>query len=198
MNLRKKIFLTVFGFIIVAFLVGFSFKWYGSKHENYNSYKISIRAYEDKDKNNFMRILLDNWFWMIDGETIDNAYKYENQLNTKKTLGYEKEILNVRVITVDNRIAGFSTFHKYDEKVARIQFLCIEKNSRRMHLAEKLIKSVINEIFKNKEIEIIMLTTRSENTRAHNLYKKFGFEEIHTADSEYENDGVTIFVLRRS
>jgi ribosomal protein S18 acetylase RimI-like enzyme len=195
MNLRKKIvILSIFG--VTLFLTGVILKIQLCTKKVANN--IQIREYKNEDQEEFMRILNDNWFWMIQGESKQDDTNYRKQLDTKKTCGYENETLNARMITVNDNIAGFSTFHNYDEKIARIQFLCIDKKFRRMHLAEKLIKSVIKEIFQNKNIEMIMLTTRSENTRAQNLYKKLGFDEVPTHGTELESDGTVILVLRKN
>jgi ribosomal protein S18 acetylase RimI-like enzyme len=195
MNLNKKtIILSIFGIMLV--ITGLIVKKQFATKRNISN--IQVREYKGEDKEEFMRILNDNWFWMIQGESKQDDSNYRKQLDTKRAYGHENEILNARMITVNDNIAGFSTFHKYDEKIARIQFLCVDKKFRRMHLAEKLMKYVIREIFQDKDTEMIMLTTRSENIRAHNLYKKLGFEEVPTHGTELESDGTIIFVLRRN
>jgi ribosomal protein S18 acetylase RimI-like enzyme len=190
MNTKKYIvlFAALFSIIIAAFFLKVRFR---GKKENL----VVIRTYEKNDQKAVLNMLYDNWFWLIEGECRKEDYDFKKQLDEKRTDSCNGEELNIKVITVDGMVAGYSTYHRYfDDKIIKIQFLCIEKKYRRMHLAEKLVKNVIEEIFSKDEVEMIILTTRSENIRAQNLYKKLGFEEIQ---KEEDGGGTILLALKK-
>jgi len=132
----------------------------------------------------------DNWWWLVHGKNRLNEadkkdYNFEKQLDSKKAIySHNPEIdLNIKVLTEENEVCAFASYFEYEPQIAFIQFLCVDKNSRRKHYGEKLIRNILEELFK-KNYLIVWLNTRTENIKALNLYKKIGFEEFNPYESE--------------
>ncbi|MBP6456500.1 MAG: GNAT family N-acetyltransferase [Chitinophagaceae bacterium] len=80
---------------------------------------------------------------------------------------------------IDEQLVGVSGFwlqtKLYIGSYLEIDNFVVDTNFRSKGIGEKIILALI-EISKNKNCKAIMLDAYLENTKAHNLYKKYGFK----------------------
>jgi ribosomal protein S18 acetylase RimI-like enzyme len=168
------IFIILFGMVVATV--------YFFKKINIVEDKVEIFDYDGKvDKEDVLRILRENFYWLVAGMTWDE-FNFEKQIDNKKYI-HNKENPNlgmeIKVVRDDcsKKTVAFLTYYIQEEKIIRVHLLCVDKNYRRKGYAEILIKYLINESKKNG-FEKLFLITRVENIRAQTLYKKLGFYAI--------------------
>lgn len=103
---------------------------------------------------------------------------------------YNEVIEQIYVYEMDNRIVGFIHISNIYNEVDIINVAVLEEY-RNKKIATSLIEFIINNIKPNK----IMLEVRESNDKAINLYKKIGFNIIHTRKKYYGNEDALIMEL---
>ncbi|XJR88782.1 GNAT family N-acetyltransferase [Elizabethkingia anophelis] len=113
---------------------------------------------------------------------------YEESVKMEK-LRLEEDIENqkqdrfVTGVFIDNELSGICAFVNVENNTGNILQMYVRKGFQGKNIGRELILEIIQEArcrFHNIEIE---LEVRPDNTKAFNLYKKAGFEEI-TNDSD--------------
>ncbi len=111
---------------------------------------------------------------------------------------YELEGNPVSVILVlenDGLIIGFLDYWiTFDS--ATIAQIAIKKQYQGQHLSYLLMQEMIDDCFA-KKVNSITLEVRTSNTKAINLYQKFGFQQIVVKEHYYNNGEDAIYMVRQ-
>lgn len=114
----------------------------------------------------------------IEKECFDDPWpraSFENDINN--------ELTDFIVLKDNDEIIGFyDVWYMFEN--ADIANIAISKDYQGKGLGEKLLKDLIVRCIK-KEVEFLHLEVSVENTKAYNLYKKLGFEEVRTRIGYY-------------
>jgi len=95
--------------------------------------------------------------------------------------------------TGDGVLAGYAgAWHILEE--AHITTLAVSPKYRRKHYAQALLKSVIDDCYKEK-IKYITLEVRVSNTPAVNLYSKYGFTSFGTRKAYYQDNNEDALIM---
>ena len=167
---------------------------FASQLEENKQKNFLVVDYVDYDKqkhfNDVDNLLEEYKFWLFHGDFKKGECPLYPNFNTKMHASDFDSAMNVpyyiKVAIVDNKCVGFITYYisenlqaKNNEfkKIGRIHLLSVDKQYRRLGIANKFITDCMN-FFKLNNCQRIYLITRPENIRAKGLYYKFGFTEI--------------------
>ena len=124
----------------------------------------------------------DNWYWMLCDYSRAHGYDLEHTLRYKTSSQYaKKNDLIMRVMEIDDKIAGFMAYYPKSPYAWQFLFLLIDQDFRGQGVAKKLLAYALNDMSKLGAIKI-ELVTRLENARAQGLYTKFGFKITGKSD----------------
>jgi ribosomal protein S18 acetylase RimI-like enzyme len=153
-------------------IVGGIIWWYGPSLFTKNP----IETYKPEDRKAIMKLLKDDWYWMVSEGATDFSPDYMLDHHAA-TLHYADNTLSIAVYrTKEGKIAGFVTFHPIEGYKGRIQFLAVAKEFRKKGYAKALLQYAINGL-KKQGMCFIEIAVRSNNIAAATLYKKIGFKE---------------------
>lgn len=114
-------------------------------------------------------------------EDCDNDFipKLSSRVNISD---YSKKLLDkaeINSLVSGNKIVGIVAFYcnDFENKIAFISSLCVNKSYRGFGLSKRLIDTVI-EFAKNKNFKFIRLEVGIANYKARKLYEKFNFYTI--------------------
>lgn len=92
----------------------------------------------------------------------------------------------------DNKFIGFINYSIIYER-AELNYIYVDKNFRKKGIANKLMKSMFEQL-KTEKVSSITLEVKKSNTSAINLYKKWNFEPVSIRKNYYGNeDGILMF-----
>lgn len=111
----------------------------------------------------------------------DEKENYDNTIESTEVKDYYKNMIIrenniIYLCKKENKIIGY-VFVKTPENVAIINALYVLPEERGKGIASNLLKLAINWI-KEKNIKTVEISVLSKNTKAKELYKKCGFNEI--------------------
>lgn len=108
---------------------------------------------------------------------------FSNLYNLNEML--EDGISKVIVYENDDKIIGFITAtYLYD--TCDILSIVVDPEYRRQMVASNLLTYLIGDL--KETLKLMTLEVATKNKEAISLYKKFGFEKVHTRDKYYNND----------
>ncbi len=102
-------------------------------------------------------------------------------------------LFRVRVIKIDNAVAGHTVFSVIGDTVELIS-VAVKEDFRRKGLGEALIKDLLT-IAKEENCTSVLLEVRESNSKAIALYTKLGFAKIAHRKDFYQKpreDGITM------
>ena len=106
-------------------------------------------------------------------------YCVDHMLRYKTSSQYEKKHdLIIKVMELDNKIAGFTAYYPKSAHTWQFLFLLVDQDFRRQGVAKKLLTYAVHDMVARGAIKID-LVTRIENQKAQALYKKFGFVQVN-------------------
>lgn len=118
----------------------------------------------------------DNWWWLICNEHLD-TYSVDHTLKYKSSSQYEKRHdLIMKVWDARGKIAGFTAYYPKSPYTWQFLFLLVDQDFRRQGIAKKLLTYAVKDMVARGALKID-LVTRVENSKAQDLYKKFGFRQ---------------------
>lgn len=89
-------------------------------------------------------------------------------------------------------IAYCGSWHILEE--AHITNIAVSPEYRRMHIGEALLKTVIDECYKNM-VKYITLEVRAGNTPAIGLYEKYGFKSLGLRKGYYQDNNEDALIM---
>ncbi len=92
----------------------------------------------------------------------------------------------------DELIAYCGSWHILEE--AHITNIAVSPEYRRMHIGEALLKTVIDECYKNM-VKYITLEVRAGNTPAIGLYEKYGFKSLGLRKGYYQDNNEDALIM---
>ncbi len=92
----------------------------------------------------------------------------------------------------DELIAYCGSWHILEE--AHITNIAVSPEYRRMHIGEALLKTVIDECYKNM-VKYITLEVRAGNTPAIGLYEKYGFKSLGLRKGYYQDKNEDALIM---
>ncbi len=92
----------------------------------------------------------------------------------------------------DELIAYCGSWHILEE--AHITNIAVSPNYRRMHVGEALLKTVIDECYKNM-VKYITLEVRAGNATAIALYEKYGFKSLGLRKGYYQDNNEDALIM---
>jgi len=157
----------------------------------------SIRLLTSQDAEGFKNLRLgslewdpDSWLSSMEEEKDLPTYSFANKLShatSAPIFGYWGLFENDKLLAYA-QIAPSSWNKK--KHIVHLYDVCVDKNSRRKSVGTTLIKFIINEAKKHKNIEVVNLYVTSNNKSAINFYEKLGFQKTATLpNSVKEKDG---------
>lgn len=111
-------------------------------------------------------------YWLVADESA--AYDVADTLDTG-VHGFVKLPVNFFVYYKDKKPAGLISYYIDSPTTAKIQFIDVNKDYRRLGIAEKMVKDIIAQL-KEKNIYSVELVVRATNINALKLYQKLGFK----------------------
>lgn len=183
--------------IIVLFFAGYYFVFYKNYFFNSQDTQKSQYLIEKYDHEKHIdaveKMLLDDWYWMMDGVTPEQYDFKKRMLGGKITDEDVEKDMYVYTITQGGVPVAFCSYYVYskEDKLGRILLLIVAKEHRRRNLATILLDKAIEDLLYNKNCERIVLITRLTNTRSQALYKKYGFSLMD------ESDGTVVFQMTK-
>ena len=97
------------------------------------------------------------------------------------------------LLNSENFLAGYAgCWHVIDE--AHITNIAIDKNFHRRNYAQALLKTLIDDCYKDK-IKYITLEVRASNTPAINLYEKYGFVSFGQRKGYYQDNNEDALIM---
>lgn len=106
---------------------------------------------------------------------------YEDQFSEDK-----KDLCYLYVKEVDNKIVGVAGFWQIFDR-AEIITIGITSDYQGRGYGQKLLEEMINQAIQNAS-ETMFLEVRVSNTKAQNLYKKLGFEQLRVRKDYYADN----------
>lgn len=123
----------------------------------------------------------DNWYWMICNAHRD-TYSIEYMLRHKASCQYQPAIshndLITKVYRENGKAIGFCAYYPHSPYVWQFLFLLVDQEHRGKGVAKKMLQYGVEDMVRRGAIKVV-LYTRSDNLKAQNLYKKFGFKQFH-------------------
>lgn len=110
-----------------------------------------------------------------------------NFLNLYDYVSLNMNVNETYLYMVNDKVAGFIHVQNLFDEVDIVN-LVINKKYRRLGYASQLLNFIINRNLSKK----ILLEVNSKNTKAINLYKKFGFEIVNTRKKYYNEDDALV------
>ena len=107
---------------------------------------------------------------------------------------------------LSNELAHYySVFNKKNELIAycgtwqileeaHITNIAVSPEYRRKHIGEALLKTIIDDCYKNM-VKFITLEVRISNTPAINLYEKYGFKSLGTRKGYYQDNNEDALIM---
>lgn len=147
--------------------------------------KVTIDEYDhERDEKNIKDIFYEDYYWLYP----DTSYDVETHMGF--TLKYRAPnenplyvgTLQVKVLHVDGKFAGFTAYHIETLTRYRLLFLAIKKEFRKRGFGEMLARYAVEQM-KKMGAKTIILCTRVNNP-AQNIYRRVGFEET-SHDNEF-------------
>lgn len=92
----------------------------------------------------------------------------------------------------DELIAYCGSWHILEE--AHITNIAVSPEYRRMHIGEALLKTVIDECYRNM-VKYITLEVRAGNTPAIGLYEKYGFKSLGLRKGYYQDNNEDALIM---
>jgi len=92
----------------------------------------------------------------------------------------------------EDELIGIITYSIIYER-AEINYICVRNEFRRKHIGSKLMDGALEKM-KNQGCYSISLEVASDNIKAINLYKKYGFKEVSVREKYYGGKDALLFV----
>lgn len=161
--------------LILALCIGYygATHWYG------------VTPYYSADKEAVMKILQDDWYWLVAEGSFDFVPEY-TLTHRAASNTHPDNSLQIFVYRVHNKPVGFVTYYKEQGCRGLIQFLAVAKEYRGHGYAQKLLNYAVHHAMQHG-ICMFNLVTRTTNIPAQKLYQRLGFEKI------WEEDGFVAF-----
>ena len=101
---------------------------------------------------------------------------FESSISSKDTIYI--------VATIDEKIVGYLGIYILGDQ-SDISNVCVQKDYRRMHIAEAMLSYIFDRA-KSNNVKEITLEVRESNVAAISLYEKMGFKEIGIRKNYYQ------------
>lgn len=124
-------------------------------------------------------------------EDIEKINELGNKItpNFSKTNDLEKlnedKFTKILVYETDKKVVAFLMYTELEETLD-INDIFVEEEYRRKNVASCLLDYMISEL--KSSIKLITLEVRKSNTKAIQLYEKFGFSIYHTRENYYDTE----------
>ena len=105
----------------------------------------------------------------------------------------QRETRRYLVAELGGRIIGYAGLMCI-EPIADIQTIAVVPEQEGNGIGSALLTELIRES-RRRQAEDVLLEVRADNPRAQQLYRRFGFEQIHTRP-RYYRDGVDALIMR--
>lgn len=93
----------------------------------------------------------------------------------------------------EGELVGIITYSIIYER-AEINYICVREEFRRKQIGSKLMEETLK-LMKN-ECDSVSLEVASDNIKAINLYKKYGFKEVSVREKYYGGKDALLFVRK--
>lgn len=128
-----------------------------------------------------------NWYILITDYSpdFDVPYMLDQRAPSGKRGRGDTGLLIRRTYLEQGEPVGFIIYYPRGLKLGQLLFLAVDEQHRRKGIARKLANYAIEDM-KARGMLGIKMTTRTENTKAQNLYESLGFKQLWT-DGAYVN-----------
>ncbi len=136
------------------------------------------------DMQDVLTIFDKNWYWLLAGPDSSPSFMMSHRAPSPDPAYIGK--LQTKVLREDGRrgpLIGFTSYYLMTPTIGRVLFVAVDEAFRNKGYGEKLLRYATDDLRK-QGMQKARLSTRVQNISAQNLYKKFGFKEIHR-DSAY-------------
>ncbi len=127
-----------------------------------------------RDYKSVKEILKANWGTLVDGSYSEGFADWV--FNTNGSCNSPGNTTTIKVIKVNEQIAGFMTFVKCHNNSGMVELLAVDQNYRRQGFGYELLTEAQN-LAQEQSFENLVLYAFTDNKPAINLYEKFGFEK---------------------
>ena len=97
------------------------------------------------------------------------------------------------VLNENGELIGYCGMWRILEEV-HITNIAVNPNYRRKHIGETLLKTIIDDCYKNM-VKFITLEVRSSNLPAISLYEKYGFKSLGTRKGYYQDNNEDALIM---
>ncbi len=145
-----------------------------------------------RDRQVILDIFDKDWYWLVSGDR--SSFSPEHMIDTNSPNKYNADLQGkekIKVFLVNGKMAGFITYYKKKAYQGQIHIIQVLPEYRGRGYAKQLMRSAIDDLFKDPAISLIKLVTRTNNPTAIKLYLGLGFTE------EVRDDALVDFTLKR-
>ena len=128
-----------------------------------------------RDTQPIMDIFNKNWYWLLASEHSTPGLMLKH-LTHDVTNPITYESLHIKVLRIDDKLAGFTAYYMEAHKQGRLLFLAVDEEFRGHGYGKFLAEYAMKDLFKMGATHIA-LWTRLSNLPAQKIYKELGFIE---------------------
>ncbi|MFC1843060.1 GNAT family N-acetyltransferase [Candidatus Dependentiae bacterium] len=150
--------------------------------------KLPIYDFEyTRDSKPILKMFDKDWYWLVSSSreeySPDFTLRYKTPDRNPRNFGK----LIIKVLREDNKFAGFTAYYKETFFKGILLYVGVDREFRGKGYGRKLTDYAVKDLF-SRGCTIVWLVTRTDNTKARNLYKKLGFTETKIYDGfvDYE------------
>lgn len=161
--------------IVIAIMASLGSSYYFF-HKVEQKQELDLREFDKARDAQFIRdAVARDKYWLVENPDFD----FEFMMDTKSPNQYHPEYigkLKIKVLFVDGKHAGFTTYYKTKFYEGKIQFIYVHPDYRNKGYAGKMVKYDMQKLFADGA-HIIKMNTRVDNVPAIKSYERVGFKE---------------------
>lgn len=172
--MKKKIIKIIASIALIISLITGILVYQSSHAHGFKDYS------ELRDKQFLHRVFDENIYWLYDGDP--SGFSLDHLLETRTlTHGIATYPVTLKMYVDHNKPVGFVAYYMKTFTKGILLFLVVDKEARGHGYGEKLLKYACDQMFK-KGAQVVQLLTRTNNTAALSVYKRYGFKEFWQED----------------
>ena len=147
----------------------------------------------DRDMPTISRLFDQDWYWLIPGDrdsySPEEAFRYRAPHQNPLYAGR----LAIKVMRQKDKLIGFVAYYMKNPTLGFLNFVLVDPEFRGKRYAERMVQYAVDDMIKRGAKKITLLT-RPSNSRARQLYKRLGFNEVR---EEYVREDLSFVHIER-